>query len=96
MTAADRFNSTGFSLWINSHRGRVFRLVAGLAWLAFALAFRDHWWGVAAGVWSVLPLSAGVFDVCWVSAALGGPLAGRSIRAAQGRPTPADRIGLMT
>ncbi|WP_406832897.1 hypothetical protein ABEG17_08735 [Pedococcus sp. KACC 23699] len=92
MTAADRFNSTRFSLWINSHRGRAFRLVAGLAWLAFAVVFRDHWWGVAAGVWSVLPLSAGVFDVCWVSAALGGPLAGRSIRAAQGRSTTAVRV----
>ncbi|GAB3075011.1 hypothetical protein [Pedococcus soli] len=91
MTSADRFNATRFSRWINSHRGRVFRLVAGLAWLGFAVAFRDHWWGVAAGVWSFFPLSAGLFDVCWVSAALGGPLAGRSIRAAQVQATPRVR-----
>ena len=92
MTSADRFNATRFSRWVNSHPGRVFRLVAGFAWLAFAVAFRDHWWGVAAGVWSFFPLGAGLFDVCWISAALGGPLAGRTIRAGQGRVTSAVRV----
>jgi hypothetical protein len=96
MTSADRFNSTRFSRWVNGPRGRAFRLTAGLAWLAFAVAFRDHWWGLAAGVWSFFPLSAGLFDICWVSAALGGPLAGRSIRAAQGRATPAVRVSSLS
>ena len=30
--------------------------------------------------WGILPLSAGAFDVCYVSAALGGPLSGARIR----------------
>ena len=83
MPRADRFNTTGFSRWINGTSGRVFRLLAGAAFLILALTFRGHWWGVAAGLWSLFPLSAGLFDICWISAALGGPLSGRLIRAGQ-------------
>lgn len=83
MTRADRFNAAGFSHWINRAGGRAFRLVAGAAWLAFALAFRGQWWGFAAGAWSFFPLTAGMFDICWISAALGGPLQGKTIRAGQ-------------
>lgn len=39
--------------------------------------------GIAALVWSVFPLSAGAFDVCYISAALGGPLSGSKIREQQ-------------
>lgn len=83
MSRADRFNATGFSRWVNGPRGRVFRLVAGGAWLTFGLVFRDHWWGMAAAGWSFFPLSAALFDVCWISAALGGPLRSRTIRSGQ-------------
>jgi hypothetical protein len=88
MPSADRFNATGFSRWINGTGGRVFRLLAGASFLLLGLTFRGHWWGIAAGVWSFFPLSAGLFDICWISAALGGPLSGRTIRAARGVPTP--------
>ncbi len=92
MPRADRFNATGFSRAINGPGGRAFRLVAGAAWLAFAVVFRGQWWGNAAGVWSLLPLTAGIFDLCWISAALGGPLRGKAIRAGQaGRTTGPDR-----
>lgn len=84
MSRADRFNATGFSRWINGPSGRAFRLVAGAGWLTLGLVFRDHWWGVAAMVWSFFPLTAAIFDVCWVSAALGGPLKSRTIRERQG------------
>ena len=83
MSLAQRFNATGFSRWVNGPSGRAFRLLAGAAWLGFGLVFLGHWWGIAAMAWSVLPLSAGIFDVCWISAALGGPLRGKSIRAGQ-------------
>ena len=83
MSLAQRFNATGFSRWVNGPSGRAFRLLAGAAWLAFGLVFLGQWWGIAAMAWSVLPLSAGIFDVCWISAALGGPLRGKSIRAGQ-------------
>lgn len=83
MTRAARFNATAFSRWVNGPQGRAFRLVAGVAWLAFGLLNRDQWWGMAAATWGLLPLTAGLFDICWISAVLGGPLQGRSIRAGQ-------------
>ena len=83
MSRADRFNATGFSRWVNGPSGRVFRLAAGAAWHTFGLLFSDHWWGVAAMAWSFFPLSAAIFDICWVSAALGGPLRSRIIRDGQ-------------
>ena len=83
MPRADRFNATEFSHWINGPSGRASRLVVGVAWLAFALVFRGQGWGFAAGAWSLFPLTAGIFDICWISAALGGPLQGKTIRAGQ-------------
>lgn len=83
MPRASRFNATGFSRWVNGTSGRAFRLLAGAAFLVLALTFPRHWWGIAAGVWSLFPLSAGLFDICWISAVLGGPLSGRTIRAGQ-------------
>jgi hypothetical protein len=31
-------------------------------------------------LWSILPITAGGFDVCYISAVLGGPFSGRIIR----------------
>ena len=77
---AASFNQSGFSRFLNSPAGRIFRLVAGMGFLILGLVFRDHLLGVLSLVWSVLPLSAGAFDVCYISAALGGPLSGKTIR----------------
>jgi hypothetical protein len=77
------FNQTGFSQFINSRSGRVFRLAAGAAFLVGGYAFRTHAVGVVAMIWSVLPLSAGAFDLCYISALLGGPISGSKIRAAR-------------
>jgi len=59
---------------------RLFRPVAGSAFLVTGPIFRQHPLGVASLVWSVFPLSAGALDICYISAALGGPLAGAEIR----------------
>ena len=75
------FNRSGFSHFINSHAGRIFRLAAGTAFLVVGYLNRDHPLGVASMVWSVLPLSAGAFDLCFISAVLGGPISGAKIRA---------------
>ena len=48
--------------------------------------FRDHPLGVISMLWSILPLSAGAFDVCYVSGLLGGPLSGAKIRETQRHP----------
>jgi hypothetical protein len=83
MHGAKAFNATKFSRWINGSGGRAFRLAAGTAFVVLAWASHGQWWGIAAGLWSFFPLTASIFDVCWISAALGGPLSGRKIRQGQ-------------
>ncbi|PKN95625.1 MAG: hypothetical protein CVU43_24360 [Chloroflexi bacterium HGW-Chloroflexi-5] len=83
MSIAEKFNRSGFSRFINSSSGRFFRLVAGAGFLVVGYLFRDNPLGVIAMVWSVIPLSAAAFDLCYVSAILGGPLSGAKIREGQ-------------
>jgi len=84
MSTSESFNRSGFSRFINSAAGRVFRLVAGTAFLVVGYVFRDRPLGVASMIWSVVPLSAGAFDFCYISALLGGPLSGARIRSPGG------------
>lgn len=74
------FNRSGFSRFINSPFGRIFRIVAGTGFLIVGLVFREYPLGVLSVVWSIFPLSAGALDVCYISAVLGGPIAGKTIR----------------
>lgn len=80
----ERFNQSDLSRFINSPAGRVFRVAAGLGFLAVGGVYRHYALGVASLVWGLLPLSAGALDICYVSAALGGPLRGAAIRARAG------------
>ncbi len=82
------FNLSAFSQFINSTAGRLFRVAAGLAFLAVGYAFRTHAAGIAAMAWGVLPLSAGALDLCYLSAMRGGPLSGAKIRALRSAATP--------
>ena len=81
--AAQRFNRSRFGRFLNGPWGRPFRLMAGAGFLLTGLWSLPSPLGIALVAWSTLPLSAGSFDVCWISAALGGPLSGRRIRAEQ-------------
>ena len=81
MTKYESFNQSGFSKFLNSLAGRILRLVIGIGFLVVGYMYRDHVLGVISMVWGVLPLSAGAFDICYVSAALGGPLSGKKIRS---------------
>ena len=83
MTKYESFNQSGFSKFLNSPAGRILRLVTGLGFLMVGYIFREHALGVISMVWGVLPLSAGAFDICYVSAVLGGPLSGKKIRSNQ-------------
>jgi hypothetical protein len=84
MSWQEGFNRSAFSRFLNSKAGRAFRIVAGIAFLVGGYLWRGHWLGWVAIVWSVFPLSAGGLDVCYISAALGGPLSGSTIRARYG------------
>ena len=80
MSMHESFNQSGFSKFLNSRAGRIFRLAAGAGFLVVGYLYRDHLLGVLCIVWGVLPLSAGAFDICYISAVLGGPLSGAKIR----------------
>jgi hypothetical protein len=80
MTWQDTFNRSRFSHFINGPSGRIFRVAAGAAFLIVGLVFRHRPLGVLSMLWSVLPLTAGFFDVCYISVALGGPFSGATIR----------------
>jgi hypothetical protein len=80
MTLHEAFNHSAISRFLNSTPGRAFRLVAGMGFLGVGFAYRDHALGLVAMGWSVLPLTAGDFDVCYISAPLGGPFSGGKIR----------------
>ena len=80
MSMQESFNRSGFSKFLNSPAGRIFRVAAGAAYLVIGYMYRDHALGKLSMAWGVLPLSAGVFDVCFISAALGGPFSGPEIR----------------
>ena len=81
MSRYEAFNQSGFAKFINSSAGRIFRLIAGTGFLVAGYVFRVHALGVLSMAWSVFPLSAGAFDICYISAALGGPLSGAKIRS---------------
>jgi hypothetical protein len=80
MSLHESFNRSGFSRFLNSGAGRVFRLVAGAGFLLAGYVYRGSVLGVASMAWSVFPLTAGAFDVCYISVALGGPFSGAKIR----------------
>lgn len=83
-TLAAGFNRSRFSRFLNSPAGRAFRIVAGAGFIAIGLIAiaAGQLIGIASLAWGVLPLTAGAFDVCYISAALGGPLRGKQIRSA--------------
>lgn len=80
---AEAFNKTQISRWINSGRGQAFRLCAGIAFLVLGIIYRTSPLGIASIVWSIFPLSAGLFDLCFISGLLGGPWKGSQIRPYQ-------------
>jgi len=80
---AEGFNRSGFSRFLNSPAGRIFRLVAGAGFLVVGYVYRGHALGVLSMAWGVLAMIAGAFDICFMSALLGGPLSGAKIRDRQ-------------
>jgi len=79
-TLAEAFNRSFLSRFLNSSAGRIFRLSAGTGFLVVGYVYRHNVLGILAMIWSVLPLTAGAFDICYISAALGGPISGARLR----------------
>lgn len=80
------FAQSAFAQFIASGAGRLVRIVAGIALIGGGFSMRDGTAGVVMMVAGLVPLAAGVFDLCLLSPLLGGPLSGRRIRACGYRP----------
>lgn len=67
------------STFIASPAGRLVRAIVGVGMITGGIAM-GGFGGTVLAVAGVIPLSAGVFDLCYVSALLGGPIRGEAIR----------------
>jgi hypothetical protein len=88
MKKHELFNKSDFSKFINSPKGRLLRFVNGLGFLAIGCAKRHTTTGTLSMIFGLIPLSAAILDVCYISGLLGGPLSGNTIRSIQAEPTP--------
>lgn len=83
MALYESFNQSAFSKFINTPTGRVIRFTAGMGFLMGGILQSKKSSGIVSILWSLLPITAAVFDVCYISGALGGPLSGSKIRETQ-------------
>ena len=79
MTVAESFGRSRFAKFINSPAGRLARLVAGAALIAWGYTQRDTGGGPVFMAVGLVPLAAGAFNLCLISALLGGPISGARI-----------------
>ena len=70
-----------FVKFMASTTGRIVRIVAGLALIAWGLMGLGGATGVIVAVIGAVPLLAGVFDFCVFAPLFGNPLSGTKIRA---------------
>ena len=80
MSLAESFGRSAFSRFMNAPAGRLSRVVAGLALIAWGAMHLATNWGLAMLLLGLLPLATGAIDWCVLSALLGGPLAGWRLR----------------
>lgn len=64
--------------FFNSPAGRVARVVLGLALIAIGASLGGGWWLLA--LLGLLPLAAGLFDICTLAPLFHLPLSGRRFR----------------
>ena len=67
--------------FLASTTGRVVRVVAGIALIAWGLLGLSGATGIVVAVIGAVPLLAGVFDFCVFAPLFGNPFSGQAIRA---------------
>jgi hypothetical protein len=70
-----------FIRFMASTTGRIVRIVAGIALIAWGLLGLGGTTGIIVAVVGAVPLLAGVFDFCVFAPLFGNPLSGPKIRA---------------
>jgi hypothetical protein len=72
-----------FVSFMASPAGRITRIAAGIALVAWGLLGLPGAAGIAVAVVGLVPLLAGVFDICVFAPLFGAPFSGPQIRAAK-------------
>lgn len=72
-----------FVKFMASATGRITRVVAGLALILWGLMALNGATGIVVAMIGLVPLLAGLFDVCLFAPLFGAPLSGSKIRAAK-------------
>jgi hypothetical protein len=70
----------GLASVMSTMPGRVVRIAVGIAMLAIGAALGGGWWVLA--VAGLLPISAGVMNVCLIAPLIRAPLSGADARRA--------------
>src|SRR5262249_30608232 len=73
MSIAESFGRSPFAQFINSPLGRLVRVVAGVVLIGWGLTQRGTSTGIILMVVGLIPLAAGTFNLCLISALLGAP-----------------------
>ena len=85
MSLAESFGQSGFAQFVNSAAGRIVRILVGLGLIGWGYVSLPGTAGIILIVIGlVVPLAAGAFNLCYISALLGGPISGA--RIAKGKP----------
>jgi len=79
MSIGQSFAETGFARFMSSPAGRLLRVVVGLAIIGYGYTHRAETTGVVLMVVGLVPLAAGAFNWCLISALLGGPFSGARV-----------------
>ena len=85
MSLAESFGKSGVARFINSPTGRVVRIAIGLALVGYGFTQRATSTGPILMAVGAIPLIAGAFNLCLISALLGGPISGARINSGDPR-----------
>jgi len=83
MSIAESFGHSGFARFVNSPSGRITRIVAGIGLIGWGYTQPATGIGLALIIVGLVPLVAGAFDMCLISALLGGQISGKRIRGSK-------------
>jgi hypothetical protein len=72
-----------FVTFMSSTTGRIVRIVAGAALIAWGLLGLGGTAGIVVAVVGAVPLLAGLFDFCVFAPLFGAPMSGPKVRAAK-------------
>jgi hypothetical protein len=79
MSLSESFIQSGFAQFVNSTAGRIARIAAGLGLIGWGYVRGADTAGIILIVVGLVPLVAGIFNLCLISALLGGPISGARI-----------------